>query len=786
MRQAVNRLRRRPAFAVTSILSIGMGIAAATTVLSVLIALFVRPLSYSAPDRLVAIWPEKALALREVEAIRQQSTTLGRVASLSPGWLMSLTHVATPRQLDAGRPTGDLFGLLGVPALLGRPFGAEAELPGQDHVVVLSYDLWRSTFNGDPSVIGRSIQLDGASYVVVAVMPRSFRVFGFTSDLWTPLPRDQSAWWWSQSTTLAFGRLRAGATAERASAELQTIATRLQRDLHLATDWTVGARIVGLQESMVGALRPTVLLLTGAVALLLALATANVTTLLLVRAAERRDEMAVRAALGASTNRIAGLVMAESVVIGLAGGAFGVALSTLGIRLLVHILPAKLPRREEITLDVRVVVVAAVMTLVVTTLAALAPAWQSKEAESTRRVRQTRTVSSRSQRQRGALVSVEMALALILGVGAALMGRTLIALDHVDTGLESDHLLTMKMEPAFGGNDEQLRSYWSVVLARVRAIPGVRSAATILHLPTSGRAWNAPIIIDGHPLPPGAVPPEAHWQSVSTEYFPTAGVAILRGRPFDDRDGPNAPRVIAVNSAFADRLFPGIDPIGQRITAHHATNDSLATIVAVVGSVRHDSLTAPPSPEVYVPFMQRPVGATSLIVRTAVSPLSLAAAIRDQIWSINRDVPISDVRTMDDLLAASLARQRMVLILFAVFAGLGLVLSAVGVYGVVAFGTAQRTREIGIRMALGARPQAILRLVVGEGVAFAGFGAAVGLLLAVALAQLMRGMVYGVPTTDWLSFLVASVALMAVALTASWIPARRAAAVDPMVALSDQ
>ena len=317
-----------------------------------------------------------------------------------------------------------------------------------------------------------------------------------------------------------------------------------------------------------------------------------------------------------------------------------------------------------------------------------------------------------------------MTLALILVVGATLMGRTLVALYHVDSGLESDHLLTMKIEPDLTTDDEY-RVYWKAVLERVDAVPGVRSAATILHLPASGRAWSADILIEGRPLPPSEQPPKAHWQVVSSDYFHTAGVRMLRGRPFDEADRPTAPRVIAVNSALADRLFPGENPLGHRIRAGHATNDSIATIVAVVASVRHDSLSAPPVPEVYVPFLQRTIDANSLVVRTSVSPLSIASAVRDQIWSVNRNVPISDMRTMDDRFAASLARQRMMLILLALFAAIGLSLSAVGVYGVVAFGATQRVKEIGIRMALGARPSAILSLVVSHGLSYAALGAVV-------------------------------------------------------------
>jgi putative ABC transport system permease protein len=783
LRYVTRGLRRRPAFATTAILSIGIGLAAATTVLSVFVALLARPLPYVAPAQLVAIWPDKGLASREVEALQQQMTTLAKVSSLSPGWLMSLTHVAVPRQLDAARLSGDLFALFGVPALIGRPFGSEAEVPGQDHVAVLSYDLWSSEFAGDASIVGKSIILDKEPYTVVAVMPRTFRAFAFTSDLWVPLPADHDAMWWTQATTFAFGRLRAGSTAQVASAELAAIAPRIRQDFQLAPDWVVGARVVGLQESMVGALRPTVLLLSGAVGLLLALATANVVTLLLVRTAERRGEMTVRAALGASPSRIAQLVAAEGMMIVLAGGALGVLLSRVGVSFLVGILPAGLPRREEIMLNGRVLSASAGLTLIVATIVAIVSLWQARGVSSDGRLRQSRTVSSAGERQRRVLVAVEMALALMLVIGATLMSRTIVALAHVDPGLKSDHLLTLKLQPDLNSDDE-FRLYWEAVLSRVKAIPGVLSAATILHLPTSGRSWNASIAIEGRPAAPGETPPRAHWQVVSADYFRTARVQLLRGRFFDHTDGPKAPRVIAVNSAFADQLFPDIDPVGHRIRAGNATNDSLATIVAVVASVRHDSLTAPPTPEVYVPFAQRVVDANSVIVRTAVPPLSLVSEVRDQILTVDRNVPISDVRTMDDLLSASVARYRMVLILFTLFAGIGLLLSAVGVYGVVAFAATQRVKEIGIRMALGAHSAAILRLIVWEGLAAATLGAAAGLSIALGLSRVMRSMVYGVSPTDWVSFVLAPLGLIGVVIIASWMPARRAAALEPTVALS--
>ena len=501
LRYTVAGLRRRPAFAATAILSIGIGIGAATTVLSVLITLLVRPLPYAAPDRLVAIWPGKGLASREVEAIQQQATKLARVSSLSPGWLMSLTHVAVPQQVDAGRTSGDLFGLIGVPAFLGRPFGAEAEVPGQDHVAVLSYDLWQSQFAGDRSIIGRSIVLNSEPYTVLAVMPKGFRAFTFTVGL----------------VGATAGRPLANVVDAGHDRSIRPTASRRRRLARHRRSWPRSRRAssVSFSSHRTG---PPALASSGCKrawwersapwsscwpapwVCLLALGAANVTTLLLVRGAERQDEMAVRAALGATTRRIAALVLTESMAIGVAGGVLGIALSTVGVRLLVGILPAGLPRREEITLDLRVLAASAALTLTVTALVGLVPAWQSRRVGTSGTFGATRTMSRAGERQRGLLVALEMTLALILVVGATLMGRTLVALYHVDSGLESDHLLTMKIEPDLTTDDEY-RVYWKAVLERVNAVPGVRSAATILHLPASGRAWDAEIVIEGRPLP---------------------------------------------------------------------------------------------------------------------------------------------------------------------------------------------------------------------------------------------------------------------------------------------
>jgi predicted permease len=785
LRQSLRSLARRPIFTVTVLATLALGIGAVTTVLSVVSALLIRPLPYQDPSRLVAIWPGHFLANRELAALRERSTSYTDVAMFSPGWLMAMTGTPTPHQIDASRVGGNFFRLLGVQPMLGHTFGLEAETPGQDRVTVLGYELWRSAFGADSTIVGRSVTLDGTSYQVAGVMPRGFVTFDVDADLWTPMTMDPTAMSWAGSVGMAYGRLRPGSSIAGASSELTALAAAMQTEFTLPREWSGGTRVAGLQADMVGGVRPVLLVLIAAVSLLLLIAVANIANLFLVRTAERRQELAVRSSLGAGRGAIVRLLLGEAVSLGAAGGALGLMLAWAGVGLLHRILPPDLPRLGEIAVDGRVVFLAALTTLVAVLLFGTVPALRGAQANAGERMREGRTVAGGGGRTRGALVAAEVALAVVLTVGATLMGRTLVALYNVDRGLRTDHLLTLRLEPSTVGSNDARLAYWRQVIAAVKGLPGVTDAATILHLPASGRSWHAGLEIEGRPLATGEPARTVAWQSVSAEFFQVAGVPILKGRPFSASDGAAAPLVIAINSVVADRWFHGEDPVGRRIAAGNATQKHLATIVAVVGSIRHDSLNGPPYPEVYVPFEQRVVGATSLVVRTSVNPVSVVGAVKDRIWSINHDVPISHIMTMDDLYSASLQRQRMVLTLLGIFASLGMLLSAVGTYGVVAYGVRQRTREIGVRVALGADTGRIKRLVVSQGLRYALAGVLVGIPGALALSGFMRGLVFGVPATDPWALMTAPLALLLVTGVASWIPARRAALTDPSSVLRD-
>jgi predicted permease len=786
LKATLRSLARRPAFAAAAVLTIALGIGATTAMFSAVDAILLRALPYAQPDRLVAILPGKGVANQDVDALRNRARAFDQVAGFSPGWLMALTEIDVPRQLNAARVTGNMFSMIGAAPMLGRVFGPESEAPGAGAVAVLGHELWRTSFGGDSAIIGRSIMLDGARVTVVAVMPRDFRLFDWQSDLWTPLTMGRDEFTWAGATGLAYGRLAPGTTLTAANAELPGVVAGMISEFSYAADWGRDARAISLQESLVGDASRMLWLMFGAVVVLLLIATGNVANLLLVRSSERRGELALRRSLGAPTARIARLLLGESLVLGAAGGLLGVAIAMAAITFLPGLLPPDVPRLAEISLNGRVLAFAALATLVPSFGFGLAPLLHTWRAGLATTLRESRGGAIGGERARGLLVSLQVALCLILLVGASIMGRSLVSLLTVDRGLRSDHLLTATIQPVGVRGAAEVRAFWRQVLERVEGLPGVASAATILHLPTSGRSWNADIDVEGRPLPAGRSKPRAAWQTVSTGYFRTAGVPVIAGRTFEATDIAGAPLVVVVNAAFAAAMFPGESALGRRIVAGNATGNQPATIVGVVPGVRHDSLSAPPAPEIYLPIEQRMVYAMSLIVRTNADPLSLATAVRDRVWSVNRNVPVTRMRSMDDVFSASVERPRLILYVLALFAAMGLLMGAIGIYGVVAYGVQQRLRELGIRAALGADSSMLHRMVVRGGLRYALLGVLIGIPAGLALSGLLRGLVFGVGPADPVSFSLAPLLLVLMAGIASWVPARKAARSDPMLALREE
>lgn len=785
LRATVRALRRRPAFALTAVVTIALGIGACTAMFSAVDAILLRGLPFREAERLVAVMPRQFVANRDIDQLRQRLQSLDQVASFSPGWLMPLIELDEPRQVNAARLSGNMFPMVGVAPLLGRTFGTEAEAPGEGRVAVLGYDLWREVFGGDEAIVGRSIALDGARYTVVGVMPAGFQLFDWQSDLFVPMTMDRGAFTWAGATSFTYGRLRAGRSLAEADVELRAVVPGIREAFQYTSDWGTGVGIISLQESLVGNVRRMIWLLFGAVLFLLLIAAGNVANLLLVRASERRAELALRASLGAPMRRIARLLLGESLILGATGGLMGIGLAMAGVRYLPELLPPDLPRLGEIAMNGRILVFAVITTSVASMVFGLAPIAQTWTAGLASAMREIRAGSASGKRLRGGLVALQVAFALVLLIGASIMGRSLLSLLRVDRGLRSDHLLTAGVMPTAMRDPEQVRAFWREALRRIEGLPGVTGAATILHLPTAGRTWMADIDVAERPTAPGQPKHRSAWQAVSAKYFATAGVPILAGRPFAETDNAASQQVVAVNTAFASRLFPGESPLGRQIIAGNATARRTATIVAVVGSVRHDSLSAAPAPEIYVPFEQNVVFATGLIVRTVAEPRAIASAVKERIWSVNPNVPVVNLRSMDDVFAASLERPRLIMSVLAVFAALGVLLGAIGIYGLVAFGVQQRRRELGIRAALGAGTGSLRGLVVRGGVRYALVGVLIGVPIALALSQALRGVVHGVSAADPLSFGLVPIAIVLVAALASWIPARQAARSDPMAVLRE-
>jgi predicted permease len=784
LRFAFRSVVRRPGFAAAAIATAALGIGVNTAVFSVVDAVLLRPLPYAQSDRLVHVWPDRFLAQREIEHLREASLTLGEVGSFSPGWLMGLTGVAEPVQLTTARVSGNFFDLLGVRPVHGRTFGLEAERVGAGAVAVLSWETWRTRFDADPQIVGRSIVLDGSDFMVVGVMPREFRFMDNQTEIWWPLTIDPEAQSWTGGITQGVARLAPGATEEAASREVASLAARMRDEFGETAAYGSDARVIALRESIVGGVRPTLILLMVTVAFVLLIATVNVANLLLVRATDRRTELAVRASLGAGRGRLTRQLLTESAAIGLASGIVGAFAALIGVATLRGVLPPDTPRLAEIAVDARMLAIALLLTGISTLLFGALPAVHARRGSLDVWLRASRTSSGTGGTARAVLVAGEVALSLVLLSGATLMLRTLQSVNAVDPGFRSDHVLTMRLQGSTG-DTLAARAELRLIRERVAAVAGIRAVGTVLHLPMSGRKWQGEVIVQGREQRPGTDPLRTAWQVVSGDYFEIVRVPLLRGRPLNDGDRTGTAPVMVVNDAFARLVFPDGDPLGHRVQAGNATRGEWFTIVGVVGSIRHDSLTAPAPPEIYVPFEQARIGAHTLVVRTAGDPLSIAPEVQAAVWEVNGELPISQVEPLDALVRRSTATRRLMLTLLTAFAAVGIALGSVGIWGVVAYGVRLRTRELGIRIAIGAAPAAAVRFAMRQGLLPSLVGVAAGLFAALALARLLRAFLFGVATADPVTFLGVPAVLLAVALLASWLPARRAARVDPGTVLRE-
>ena len=804
LRYAIRTLAKSPTFTAIAVLTLALGIGANTAIFSVVNTSLLRPLPFPNSAQLVDLWahstlfdfPNLGMSWPDIADVRAQNTVFSAVAPYNYS-SMTLTGSGAPQALDGAEASVDFFPLLGMKPLYGRIFNPAEMQPGEDREVILSFALWQKQFGSDPRAVGKTVTLDGKPYTVIAVMPPQQHLdYATDVQFWTPLAptKDQLAARGSHGIP-AVARLKPGRTVKQAQAELDAIAARLAK-AYPDADKTWSFRAVALQSDLVGDARAPLLVLLGAVGFVLLIACANVGSLFLARGWARRREMAIRSTLGATRGRIVRQLLIESVSLALIGGACGLLIATWGVPLLRALLPADTPRVKDLGIDQTVLWFTLGASVLAGILFGLAPAILASRQALNAVIKegagaQSSTGGSRHGFLRRVLVTGEVALALMLVVGATLALRSFGRLRAVNLGFRSARLLTMNVAFAPGRfpNSAQAIAYVRQIVALTRAIPGVQSASASLYAPLSGTKGESVFHTETTPQN-AAQAPTAEANRSMPGYFQTLGIPLLRGRDFTNADAVGAPDVYIVNQAFAEKFFGNASPIGKRLWIQEDAKHKpkWGEIVGEIGNTRDQSPKESPEPEFFAPYEQ-PVrssdagNAVSLVVRAAGNPFALVSAIQNRIWSVDKDQPITNIESMDQLVAKSNASPRFQTFLLGIFGALGLLLAVVGIYGVISYSVAQRTHEISIRMALGAEPEQVMRLILAHGLKLAATGIAIGIGASLALTRLMSSLLFGISVTDPLTFAGVSMSLLAVALAASYIPARRAMRVDPMVAL---
>ena len=795
IRYGVRMLRKNPGFTVVAVLTLALGIGANTAIFSVVNAVLLRPLPYEEPEELVRVyetWPARGEFRREHSApnfldIREQVQSLEHFEAIAPATYV-LTGEGPAERLSGAVLTGKFLALLSVSPIVGRDFNPEEVRPGGPRATLLSHAYWSRRFGADPSILGKNLMLDGDEYTVVGILPSDFYFPGIGADVWTSraIPeRNLNRRGWRYLHT--FGRLKEGLELTQVQAEMETIAARLEKQYPGPNEGR-GARVMPWREDLVGSARASLLMLLGMVGFILLIACANVAHIVLSRAIGRRKEIAVRAALGASRARLLAQVLVESVLLALFGGLAGLVVAVSGANLIVALSPGDLPRLSEFQIDASVLAFNLLVSLLAGILFGIVPAWQAFRValfDPLREGHRWGAVGSTRHRLRSGLVVAEVALALVLVTGAGLMINSFLRLQNTTPGFQIQNLLTAKISLSMNQyeNSAQWRTFFSEVLSRLKNLPGMELAAPSLPVPLSGDSIRLSFEAEGKQYSDPSEIPNVYWRSVSSDYFRVMRIPLSKGRYFTDLDREGQPDVLIINETAARRFWPDEDPIGKRVTIGY--NDILAEIVGVVGPVKHRGLDEEITPEMYSPFPQAPYYVMSVVVRTAtgIDPTSVVPTIRSQVHAVDDDVPVHSVATMESMVYRSIAQPRFYTFLLGTFAAVALVLAMVGVYGVIAYSVSQRTHELGIRIALGARPRDIFRMVIGQGLGLAFLGVVLGLIGALALTRYLETWLFGITPTDPLTFAVVSTLLVGVALLACFFPARRATKVDPMVAL---
>jgi len=794
LRYGARMLLKNPGFTLIAIITLSLGVGANTAIFSVINGVLLSALPYPQPEQLAMVWcdnrrqgiPDDITSYPNFVDWRDRNKTFQGMAGVTSD-RYNLTGTGEPEEIRGATVSINFFQLIGVNPMLGRVFTAEEEQPGRDRVVVLSHSLWRRRFGGDPGVLNKTISLSDEPYVVVGIMPPGFQ-FPENTEIWGPLAPDEGM----RGARFGFflpvvGRLKPGVTRAQAQADLDVVANQIEKQF---TDMAgYGVNVVPVLENTVGPIRRALMILFVAVLFVLLIACANVANLLLARATVRQREVAVRAALGAGRWRIVRQLLTESMLLAVLGGALGVLLAWWGLRLLVDLSPANIPRLETIRLDGRVLWFALALSLVTGLIFGLAPALQTshlKLSEALKEGARTGAGGGRAQRIRGVFIVAEVALTLALLVGAGLLVRSFWRLQNVNTGFKTDHLLTLRVT-LWGSKyrqGAQAVSFYERLQERLAALPGVVSASATSDIMLRRLATSASFTIENRPRDPGELALELPFDRVQPNYFQTMGVQLLRGRAFTAQDSRDNPRVSIVNETFVKRYFPNEDPVGKRFTfGGGGPNARWFTIVGVVRDTKRQGIDQPVRIESWMPLAQMPSGSMDVVLRTTGDPLALGNAVREAVWSLDRDLPIPSIQTMEQILSERVAQRRLNMLLLGLFATAALILAAVGIYGVMNYTVTQRTNEIGIRLALGAQSGDVIGLVLKQGMALTLVGVAIGLIATFAMTRLMTSLLFGVSATDPTTFAAIAALLIGVALLASWIPARRATKVDPIVAL---
>ena len=816
---ALRGLAKSPGFVAIAVVTVALAIGANSAVFSLINALLVRPLPYHDPGKLILVWeqfvnqgleripvsaPEFLDYEKEVQSCKQLAAFNYTAFNLTGG--------STPERIQGAVVSSSLFSLLGVEPIAGRTFAREEQGEGHDDMVVISERLWKRLFNSDPQLVGKTLQLNGRSFTVIGIMPRAFEFpiplfnvqggqFAEQVDIWKPVAFTAGELKSRGSRSYGIvGRLNPGVEPARAQAEFNTITANWFRTHSDNYPDGFGAKIYPLQEQVVGGMRKGLAVLLGAVALVLLIACANLATMLLARASARERELAIRVALGAGRWRLLRQILTESVLLALAGGLAGLFLSVWGLELLKRAGARTIPRLGEVHVDLTVLAVTAIVAIGAGILFGLIPALTSAKPELTEALKEGgrgSTTGFRHNRIRNALVVAEIALALVLLVGAGLLMKSFARLQNVNPGFSSSNVLTMELVlpeskypspaggPSYLGGDGA-RNFFQEILRRVSALPGVQAAAFTDILPLSGTNSDSSFSIEGQVLSAKEPQPDEEIRTITPEYFRVLQTPLRKGRFFTEADKADAPPVVIVNEALAHKYFSKDDALGKRITFSDTRkpDPKWVTIVGIVENIRHRALELDPLPEYYVPHSQYPGRGMILAVRSVQDSRSLTSAVRREIQSLDADQPIAHVRTLDEVVSDSVAPRRLSVVFLGIFAGVALLLAAVGTYGVISYLVVQRTHEIGVRMALGAQRSDVLKLVVGHSFKLVGAGVLIGLFVAVWCSRALGALLYSVGAFDLSTFVLVTLTLSATALLASYIPALRATRADPMVALS--